>query len=286
LPAQPIDGKSIASAIRDRTRRRADALTQRGRHPCLAAILIGDDPGSSMYAESQRKAAGTLGIAYRLEQLPAATPTAQARAAIAKLNADPTVHGILLFQPVPAGIDAAALQDAIAREKDVEGVGAANLGSLMLGRPALSPCTAAAAMACIESTGVDLSGRSAVVVGRSAIVGRPVGALLLAQHATVTTCHSRTRDVPGVCGQAEILIVAVGRPGLIGADHIRAGAIVIDVGTHRVPGPDGQPRTVGDVRTDEAARRAAWITPVPGGVGPVTVAMLWSNVVTAADQSA
>lgn len=284
-----IDGKALAAELRTRVARDASALRAAGRVPCLAGVLLGDDSAAVTYAASQQSTAQASGLDYRLERLRPDISQAEAVATIERLNADPTVSGIMLHLPVPTPLDAFALQQSIHPAKDVEGVSAANLGLLAMGRDALVPCTAAAAFACLKSTGLDLAGREAVVVGRSVIVGKPLAMLLLAAHATVTQCHTRTRNLPQVTRRAEILLVAAGAPGLIGAEHVAPGAVVIDVGTHRVAadGPDGRQTTrlVGDVRFEEVQAIAGRITPVPGGVGPVTVAMLLSNVLDACRRS-
>lgn len=293
MPARLIDGRALADDIFRRIRRDADALAARGRRPCLAGVLVGDDRGSRMYAASQAQQAQRAGIDFRLIELAATTTRDELSAALESLNADASVSGVLLYQPLPeslapthqTGAAGSPFSAVIAPKKDVEGLHPMNLGRLAQGRPAPAPCTAAAAMACLKSTGVDLAGCEAVVIGRSPIVGRPLGMLLLAEHATVTMCHTRTRNLAAHTRQADVLMVAAGKPGLIGAAHVQSGAIVIDVGTHRVSVDDGRggrtTRTVGDVRFDEVAETAGWITPVPGGVGPVTVAMLLSNVVAA-----
>lgn len=280
--ATRIDGKALASAIRDRVKREAAELRSFGITPTLANLLAGGDGGAESYAEAQGRTARDLGIDYRLVRLPASASARELESALDNLNQDRAVSGILLSQPTPPGIDAFALQQRIAPAKDVEGVSAANLGMLMMGHPALHPCTAAAAVECVRATGTNLVGAGAVVVGRSNIVGKPVAALLLAAHATVTQCHSRTRDLPAVTRAADILIVAIGRPEIIGRDHVKPGAVVVDVGTNRITDASGKSRIVGDVRFDEVDPVAGWITPVPGGVGPLTVAMLMSNVVQAA----
>lgn len=276
-----IDGQAVARSIRERLAGEVTAARSRRRAPQLAAVLIGDDGAAEAYARSQARQAAACGIEYRLVRLAAGTGLRNAEEAITSLNADTMVDGVMLHLPVPAGLDGFALQQAISLEKDVEGVGAANLGLLAMGRPALPPCTAAAAMACIRAVCPDLTGKEAVVVGRSTIVGKPAAMLLLAAQATVTQCHTRTRDLAAHTRRAEVLVVAAGKARLIGAEHVGRGAIVIDVGIHRVPGDGGATRTVGDVRTEEVAPIASAITPVPGGVGPVTVAMLLENTVTA-----
>ncbi len=285
-----IDGKAIAAQIKERTAHEAAAMRELGRPPCLAAIMIGDDASAASYARSQEKQAASVGIEYLLTELAADTPMAEVVEAIGHLNTDEGVSGIMLHLPVPEPLDGFALQQVIAPEKDVEGVGAANLGLLAMGRDALAPCTAAAAFACLESTGTEIKGSEAVIVGRSVIVGKPLAMLLLGAHATVTQCHTRTRDLAAQTKRADILVAAAGAVGLIGSEHVSPGTIVIDVGTHRVPvtdpSSDKKMKTVGDVRFDEVAPIAKAITPVPGGVGPVTVAMLLANTVAACRRSA
>jgi len=280
--AARIDGKALAAAIRERVKREADELRGRGATAALATVLIGGDGGAEAYAEAQARTAGELGIEYRLVRIGAGASAREIGAKLDELNRDASVSGVLLSQPLPSGIDAFALQQRIAAGKDVEGVSAANMGLLVMGREALTPCTAAAAMACIRSTGVALAGARAAVIGRSNIVGKPAAALLLAEHATVTQCHTRTRDLAAVTREADVLIVAAGRAEMIGREHVKPGAVVIDVGTNRVTDGAGKSRMVGDVKFAEVEPIAGWITPVPGGVGPLTVATLMANVVEAA----
>jgi len=281
-----IDGKKLAATLREEIAAKVAVLSARGVQPCLAAVRIGKDPGALSYSQSQAASAAALGIEYRLVELPEGQDMAAATALVAGLNAEAGVHGIMIHLPVPAGFDGVKLQQSIAASKDVEGVGAENFGLLAMGGAALVPCTAAAAFACLKSVKPDLEGCRAVVVGRSAIVGKPLAMLLLAANATVTQCHSRTRDLAMHTRNAEVLMVAAGNPGLICAEHVSPGAIVIDVGTNRVQvaGLDGRTtsRLVGDVRFDEVANIAGAITPVPGGVGPVTAAVLMGNTVQAA----
>lgn len=288
MAATLIDGKAIASRIREQTAQLVAELSGRGRPPTLAAILIGDDAAALAYARSQAKQAQTVGIEHQLVQLPPTILPEEAFAAVERLNLDPAVSGIMLHLPVPKPLDGFALQQRILPAKDVEGVGAANLGLLVMGRDSLVPCTAAAAMACLTSVVPDLTGKEAVVVGRSVVVGKPLAMLLLAAHATVTQCHTRTRDLAAHTRRAELLLVAAGVPGLIGADHVAPGAVVIDVGTHQIETTDAAgkktPRLVGDVRFEEVSPIAGAITPVPGGVGPVTVAMLLANTAAAAQR--
>jgi methylenetetrahydrofolate dehydrogenase (NADP+) / methenyltetrahydrofolate cyclohydrolase len=286
MPATLIDGKSLAAAIREDVARRAAAQRAAGKPASLVAILIGDDPAAHSYASSQAKNAEAVGIEYRLVQLAANSTQEQAVDAIAQLNRDPRVTGIMVHVPAPKPLDSFALQQCIAPEKDVEGVGATNFGLLAMGRDAPAPCTAAAAFACLKSTGVEIAGKHAVVVGRSAIVGKPLAMLLLSANATVTQCHTKTRDLAAHTRRAEILFAAAGVANLIGLEHISPGAIVIDVGTNRIPIGDGSGKTkmVGDVHFDSVNVVASFITPVPGGVGPVTVATLLANTVAAAEK--
>ncbi|MCZ6683586.1 MAG: bifunctional 5,10-methylenetetrahydrofolate dehydrogenase/5,10-methenyltetrahydrofolate cyclohydrolase [Planctomycetota bacterium] len=285
MSSELIDGKAIAAEMRSRISNEIAALNNASSRPCLATVVIGDDPSAASYARSQAKHAASVGLECRRVELAADSDMATALKTIESLNADDSVSGIILQMPVPAGLNGFALQQAIAPVKDVEGVGPANFGLLAMGSEALVPCTAAAAFACLNSTGVDLRGLEAVVVGRSVIVGKPIAMLLLSAHATVTQCHTRTRDLISHTRRAEILVVAAGVARLIGAEHVSPGAIVIDVGMHRIveDAPDGTRKTgtVGDVRFEEVAPMARAITPVPGGVGPVTVAMLLANTVKA-----
>lgn len=289
MAATLIDGKTIASRIREETTRRVIELSRKGPAPVLAALLIGDDASALSYARSQAKQAQSVGIEHRLVQLPASISREDAFAAVERLNLDASVSGILLHLPVPKPLDSFALQQRITVTKDIEGVGAANLGLLAMGREALAPCTAAAAMECLRSVVPDLTGKEAVVVGRSVVVGKPLAMLLLAANATVTQCHTRTHDLSGHTKRAELLLVAAGVKGLIGAEHVAVGAVVIDVGTHPVDTTDAlgkrSQRLVGDVRFEEVLPIARAITPVPGGVGPVTVALLLANTATAAQRA-
>ncbi len=287
MAATLIDGQTIASRIREQTAQLVTELSKKkGKPTTLAAVLIGDNAAALSYAGSQAKQAQSVGIEHRLVQLPATINQEDAFAAVERLNLDPAVSGIMLHLPVLKPLDGFALQQRIAATKDVEGVGAANLGLLVMGRDALVPCTAAAAMACLQSVVPELTGKGAVVVGRSIVVGKPLAMLLLAANATVTQCHTRTRNLAEHTRLAELLLVAAGAPGLIGAEHVAPGAVVIDVGTHQVETTDASgkktQRLVGDVRFDEVVAVARAITPVPGGVGPVTVAMLLANTAAAA----
>jgi methylenetetrahydrofolate dehydrogenase (NADP+) / methenyltetrahydrofolate cyclohydrolase len=277
--ARIIDGKAVAAGVRERVAREVAELVERhGVRPGLATVLVGDDPASAIYVRRKREACEEVGIASFHHGLPADLPPEELRALIDRLNGDPAVHGILLQLPVPPQIDGDEMTARIDPGKDVDGLHPVNAGLLVQGSPeAMMPCTPAGVMELLRAAGAELSGAHAVVVGRSKLVGKPVASLLLAADATVTHCHSRTRDLAEVCRSADVLIAAAGRPGLVTGDMVREGAIVIDVGTNRTD--DG---LVGDVDFEGARRRAAAITPVPGGVGPMTIAMLLSNTLEAA----
>ncbi len=279
---QTIDGKAVAAAVREEVRERVARLAARGIVPGLAAILVGDDPASRVYVGNKEKACADAGIRSFRHRLPASTPEGELLALVARLGRDPEVHGILVQLPLPPPLRAPAVIEALAPEKDVDGLHPMNQGRLLAGLPGLRPCTPLGILRLIDTTGGVLGGAHAVVVGRSVLVGKPVALLLLERHATVTLCHSRTADLPREVGRAQVLIAATGQPGLIRGEWIRPGAVVIDVGINR--GPDG--KLCGDVEFEPARERAGFITPVPGGVGPMTVAMLLANTVTAAEQAA
>ena len=279
---QTIDGKAVAAAVREEVRERVARLAARGIVPGLAAILVGDDPASRVYVGNKEKACADAGIRSFRHRLPASTPEGELFALVARLGRDPEVHGILVQLPLPPPLRAPAVIEALAPEKDVDGLHLVNQGRLLAGLPGLRPCTPLGILRLIDTTGGVLGGAHAVVVGRSVLVGKPVALLLLERHATVTLCHSRTADLPREVGRAQVLIAATGQPGLIRGEWIRPGAVVIDVGINR--GPDG--KLCGDVEFEPARERAGFITPVPGGVGPMTVAMLLANTVTAAEQAA
>lgn len=280
MAARIIDGKAIAVGVREQVAVRARRLREEhGVAPCLAVVLVGDDPASHSYIRGKVRVAAEVGIAARDHLLPADTREADLLALIHALNADGTVHGILVQIPLPAAIRKDAVLEAVDPRKDVDGFHPFNVGRLVLGGTPMPPCTPAGILEILDHSGVDPSGKEAVVVGRSSLVGRPVAALLLQRDATVTTCHSRTRDLAAVCRRAEILVVAMGRAHAIGPEHVRPGAVVIDVGTNRLNG-----KLVGDVQFDAVSPIASAITPVPGGVGPMTIAMLMRNTVVAAEQ--
>lgn len=284
-PPLLLDGKALAERLRAEYQPRLERLIQSGRQPRLVALRVGEDPATAAYLRGQRRGAERWGIEYAIETLPATAKEREVRKALRALNADPKVTGILLALPLPDAISARGLQHAIAPEKDVEGVHPENLGGCLYGRYGLLPCTALACMALIESSGVELRGKNAVVIGHSEIVGKPVALLLLAKDATVSVCHVHTTDTAARAREADILVVAVGKPDLISADMVKPGAIVVDVGINAVPDDSRKSgvRIVGDVSYDAVAKVAGAITPVPGGVGPVTVAMLMRNTVLAAE---
>jgi methylenetetrahydrofolate dehydrogenase (NADP+)/methenyltetrahydrofolate cyclohydrolase len=288
MTARILDGKALAETVRSEVRTGVEALRGRtGRVPGLDVVLVGDDPASAIYTRSKEKACGEVGMRGKLHVLPASTSEADLRALVRTLNEDPDVDGILVQLPLPAHIDAQGVLDGIDPRKDVDGFHPVNAGLLMLGRPgALVACTPSGCMRLLALAGAKLEGANAVVVGRSNIVGKPMAQLLLAANATVTMAHSRTRDLPAVCRQADVLVAAVGKKEMIRGDWIKPGATVIDVGTNRATLPDGKTKLYGDVAFDEAKQVAGAISPVPGGVGPMTIAMLLANTLEAATRRA
>jgi methylenetetrahydrofolate dehydrogenase (NADP+)/methenyltetrahydrofolate cyclohydrolase len=293
VAAQIIDGRAVAEAVRAEVSAEVARLkTEHGLVPGLAVVLVGDDPASQIYVRSKGEQTLAAGMHSVTERLPADASEAEVIALVRRLNADPAVHGILVQLPLPAGIDQAAVIEAIDPGKDVDGLTLINAGRLASGLAGLFPCTPVGCLILLKQALGRLDGLEAVVVGRSVLVGRPVAQLLLAENCTVTLAHSRTRDLAEVCRRADILVAAVGRPGLVRGGWIKPGAAVIDVGINRVPFRDpvkaaaGRTKVVGDVAYKEAAEVAGWITPVPGGVGPMTVACLLRNTVMAAKRSA
>ncbi|WP_349369046.1 bifunctional methylenetetrahydrofolate dehydrogenase/methenyltetrahydrofolate cyclohydrolase FolD [Salinarimonas sp.] len=289
MSATPIDGKAIAAALRARVAEETRALAARGVHPGLAVVLVGEDPASRVYVRNKAAQTVEAGMRSFEHRLPADTTQADLLALVATLNADDDVDGILVQLPLPAQIDAQTVIEAIAPDKDVDGFHPVNAGRLATGMPGLVPCTPLGAMMLIDTVRPDLSGLEAVVIGRSNIVGKPMAQLLLARSCTVTIAHSRTRDLPDVCRRADVLVAAVGRPEMVRGDWIKPGAVVIDVGINRVPNPAAEhdpaakkTRLVGDVAFAEACAVAGAITPVPGGVGPMTIACLLANTLQAA----
>jgi methylenetetrahydrofolate dehydrogenase (NADP+)/methenyltetrahydrofolate cyclohydrolase len=278
-----IDGAALAEREKQQVRERVAQLTEAGRKPALAAVLIGSTPAGELYAARQAQACENVGISYRLHKLSEHTTQEAAEKYLEALSADKEITGIMLHLPVPALLDATELQYKIDPVKDVEGVNPANIGYVVYGHTLIAPCTALAVIELIESTGVNLRGAEAVVVGASEIAGKPIALLLTQRLATVTLCHIATRDLQSHTRRADVLVVAVGKAGLIAAEHVKDGAVVIDVGINRVTAADGTKKTVGDVDFEQAKDRAEWITPVPGGVGPMTVAMLLKNTVRSAE---
>jgi methylenetetrahydrofolate dehydrogenase (NADP+)/methenyltetrahydrofolate cyclohydrolase len=298
VTARVLDGRGVAQAIRAEVAAGVAAL--RGRPPSLAVLLVGDDPASAVYVRNKAKAAEQAGILSRVTRLPGEAGTADILAAVAGLNRDPATDAILVQLPLPAHVDSPQVLEAIDPGKDVDGFHPLNVGRLAQGRPGFVPCTPAGILELLRRSGIPLAGATTVVLGRSGIVGRPLAALLLAAHATVTVCHTRTRDLAQETRRAEILVAAAGRKALVTDEHVRPGAVVIDVGIHRVEseaeatdlfGEDAKRideirRTgatlVGDVHPRRVRDVAGWLTPVPGGVGPLTIAMLLRNTLDAA----
>jgi methylenetetrahydrofolate dehydrogenase (NADP+) / methenyltetrahydrofolate cyclohydrolase len=278
---QTIDGKRVAAAVRGEVRERVARLAAVGVVPGLATVLVGDDPASHLYVGSKEKACEEVGMRSFGHRLGAGTSAVELLALVRDLGRRPDVHGILVQLPLPGQLDARSIIEALPPEKDVDGLHPINQGRLLAGEAGLRPCTPLGVMRLIAETGTRVRGARAVVVGRSLLVGKPVALLLLEQHATVTMCHSRTADLAGEVGRADIVVAATGQAGLVRGEWIRPGAVVIDVGMNR--GPDG--KLCGDVEFAAARERAAFITPVPGGVGPMTVAMLLANTVSAAERA-
>ncbi|MBC7325289.1 MAG: bifunctional methylenetetrahydrofolate dehydrogenase/methenyltetrahydrofolate cyclohydrolase FolD [Moorella sp. (in: Bacteria)] len=278
MPAQILDGKQIAAEVREEVKQEVAKLKEQGITPGLAVILVGENPASQVYVRNKHRACEEVGIYSVVHRLPAATTQAELLDLIEQLNNDSRIHGILVQLPLPDHIDEKTVIDTIALEKDVDGFSPANVGNLVIGDKCFYPCTPHGCMVLLDRTGIDPKGKKAVVVGRSNIVGKPMAMMLLARHATVTICHSRTKNLAEECRQADILVAAVGKPEMITGDMIKEGAVVIDVGINRV----GDKKLVGDVHFASASEKAGWITPVPGGVGPMTIAMLLKNTVEAA----
>ena len=282
-----LDGKQLAAELEKRLRTEVAAGTARaGRPPGLAVLRVGDDPASGVYVANKEKACARIGVASYGSHLPGTSTQADVLAAIAALNADPRVDGILLQLPLPSGLDEGPLLAAIDPDKDADGLHTLNLGRLLKGEPGPRSCTPAGVMALLQRHQLSLEGKRAVVVGRSILVGQPMALMLQAANATVTVAHSRTVDLPSITRQAEVLVVAAGRPRMIGADHVSPGAVVVDVGIHRLPPPADAPegakaKLCGDVRSEELDGIASALSPVPGGVGPMTVTMLLVNTVVA-----
>ena len=281
-----IDGRAVADRLRQRVAAFTATLRTKAVEPGLAVVLVGDDPASHLYVRNKTRRALEVGIRHFDHQLPATTSTAELLALVRTLNARANVHGILVQLPLPAHVDSAAVLAQIDPAKDVDGFHAVNAGRLALGQPTTLPCTPMGCVALIREVLPDLAGLRALVIGRSNIVGKPMAQLLLQQDCTVTIAHSRTRDLPALCGEAEILVAAIGRAQAIAGAWIRPGAVVIDVGSNRVVDANGNASSVGDVEFAAACQRARAITPVPGGVGPMTIAGLLLNTANAAARAA
>ncbi len=275
-----IDGKALAKEVRAEVKTRAEAFSAKhGRAPGLHVVLVGEDPASTVYVRNKERAAGKVGIAGEVHRLPAKTTESDVLALVAKLNAAPSIDGILVQLPLPDHLDDQTIVDAIDPRKDVDGLHPFNAGLLFVGRKGLRPCTPSGCMRMLDYVGCNPKGKRALVLGRSTLVGKPIALMLLEKHATVTVAHSRTEDLADRVGEADIVVAAVGRPNLVKGDWIKEGAVVIDVGINRLD--DGS--LTGDVDFEGALKRASYITPVPGGVGPMTIAMLLSNTVDAAE---
>ena len=282
MTAQLIDGNALAATVRAEVAHRVQALQARGVQPHLSIILVGDNPASQVYVRSKVADSQQTGLSATLERYPAELPQAELLARIAALNADPAVHGILVQLPLPPHMDAHAVIEAIAPAKDVDGFHVASAGALMVGQPGFRPCTPYGCMRMLQSIGLhDLRGRHAVVIGRSNIVGKPMAMMLLTQNATVTVCHSGTSDLAALTRQADIVVAAVGKRNVLTADMVKPGAVVIDVGMNR----DDTGKLCGDVDFAGVRQVASWITPVPGGVGPMTITMLMVNTLESAERA-
>ena len=279
MPLTWIDGREVAKKWKENVAQRAQALTKKGVTPHLAVIVAGDNPASQVYVRNKENACLRAGIRSTILRLPESCTQEELESAVAALNADQSVHGILVQLPLPKGLDEARVLAMIDPEKDVDGFHAMNTGKLMSGQPGFVPCTPLGVMKLLEDYNIPTRGRHAVVIGRSNIVGKPMAMLLLAADATVTVCHSKTENLADITRQADILVAAVGRANFVTGDMIKPGATVIDVGVNRLDGA-----LVGDVNAEEAAQKAAYLTPVPGGVGQMTIAMLLSNTLDAAER--
>ena len=280
MAAQLIDGKAIAAKVRQRIGEKVAELKARGITPGLAVVLVGSDPASKVYVGMKKKNCIELGMYSADHELPESTSETELLNLIEQLNADERVHGILVQLPLPAHIDTDKVLEAISPDKDADGFHPFNVGRLATGKPTFQPCTPYGVMVMLDEIGCDLQGKEVVVVGRSNIVGKPVALMCLARHATVTICHSRTKNLPEVVRRADVVIAAVGKAEMVKGDWIKPGAVVIDVGINRV----GEKKLVGDVEYAAASERASAITPVPGGVGPMTIAMLLQNTLESAER--
>lgn len=273
-----LNGKELAQKLQQEMTQEVTALKEKGLQPGLAVILVGEDPASQVYVRNKERAANNIGMYSVVYRLPETTSEADLIAKIEELNQDDKIHGILVQLPLPKHINEDLVLDTIAPEKDVDGFHPMNLGNLFAGKPTMIPCTPAGIMELIKLSGLDLAGKNAVIIGRSNIVGKPMAHLLLQANATVTICHSKTKNLPKVAKQADVLVVAIGRANFVTADFVKEGAVVIDVGINR----DENNKLTGDVKFDEVAPLTSYITPVPGGVGPMTITMLMRQTIAAA----
>jgi methylenetetrahydrofolate dehydrogenase (NADP+)/methenyltetrahydrofolate cyclohydrolase len=278
MSAQRMDGKALAEQVLEECRHKVEALASRGIRPGLAVVLVGDNAASRAYVRNKVKACATVGVHSEVLELPAAASQAHVLDVVRRLNADPSIHGILVQLPLPAGLDEASILAEVTASKDVDGFHTLNRGDLLGGHTRFPPCTPAGMMRMLDSIGAKLAGKDAVVVGRSNTVGKPMALLLLGRDATVTLCTSKTVDLAAHTRRADVLVVAVGRPGIVTGDMVKPGAIVLDVGINRT----SEGRLVGDIDFESVEKVAGHVTPVPGGVGPMTVAMLVVNTIEAA----
>ena len=287
MTAELIDGTALSRQLRADVAARAAALKAGGVIPGLAVVLVGDNPASQVYVRNKVKACEDNGLQSVLERYPADLTQADLLARVDALNNEPAIHGILVQLPLPPHIDAQKVIEAIAPHKDVDGLHVASAGALMTGMPGFWPCTPYGCMKMLESIGYELRGKHAVVIGRSNIVGKPMALMLLAKNATVTICHSATADLGAITRQADVVVAAVGRRNVLTADMVKHGAVVIDVGMNRIPaGEAGEGKLCGDVDFERVREVAGWITPVPGGVGPMTITMLLMNTIESAERAA
>lgn len=281
MPAQIIDGKAIANKLKLQIRQEADQLKALGVQPGLAAVLVGDNPASVIYVRNKRKACDEVGIYSEEHRLPEQTKQEDLLDLIESLNSNPNVHGILIQLPLPKQINTDRVLNAVSPAKDVDGLHPYNVGRLTMGTPQFVPCTPAGVIAMLDEHKIQIEGQRAVIVGRSNLVGRPLSLLLMHRHATITVCHSRTKEIGAICREGDILVAAMGKPKFITAEMVKEGAVVVDVGINRLE--TGQ--LVGDVDFEPVSKKAGWITPVPGGVGPMTVVMLMYNTLQSAKKS-
>lgn len=278
MSAQIIDGKTIAKEVRQQVKEQVAQMVAAGKsQPGLAVVIGGNDPASRIYVNSKKKACADIGMYSEEHAFPETVTESEIIATVQRLNQDPKINGILVQLPLPKQINERNVIESINPKKDVDGLHPSSVGNLLIGTPTFVPCTPEGIMVLLQRTGVELKGKRAVVIGRSMLVGKPIAVLLLAQHATVTICHSRTKDLPAIAKEADILVVAIGKPEFINGDAVKPGAVVIDVGMNRL-----DDKLVGDVEFESASQVAGYITPVPGGVGPMTIAMLLQNTLQAA----